>query len=122
MKKKLVVTSISQRENYLKLIISLSMDKSCEKEFKKFFDELGIEYSSFEEIAESFRNGIHFYFKKGVYDLEMIRFSEKMVFMIVRSDNKSFQKKFLETLVKNSEYSGQNPEIEKMWKGKSRKS
>jgi hypothetical protein len=114
-KKKLVVTDLSQTREYPKLVVSFSMDKFYDKEFKSFFDDLKIEYISYEDIKKGFENGIHFYYKKNKYDLEMIRFSEKSVFLIVRSENHKFQEEFINSLIKHSEYSGPKKELKEMW-------
>src|SRR4030042_3090708 len=94
-KKKLVVTDIFQTREYSKLVVSFSMNKFYDKEFKKFFDHLKIDYISYENIQKGFENGIHFYYKKDKYDIEMIRFSEQAVSLIIRSGNIEFQKEFM---------------------------
>jgi len=114
-KKKLIVTDLIQTSEYPKLVVSFSMDKFYDKEFKEFFDDLKIDYISYENIKKGFENGIHIYHKKDKYDIEMIRFSEKSVFLIVRSENKEFQKEFMNILIKHSEYSGLKEELKKMW-------
>ena len=114
-KKKLIVTDLIQTSEYPKLIVSLSMDKFYDKEFKEFFDDLKIDYISYENIKKGFESGIHLYHKKDKYDIEMIRFSDKSVFLIVRSENKGFQKEFINILIKHSEYSGPKEELKKMW-------
>jgi hypothetical protein len=91
------------------------MDKFYDKEFKDFFDDLNINYNSYENLKKGFENGIHFYYKEGMYDIEMIRFSDKLVFLIVRSENNKFQEKFINTLVKHSTYRGTKKELKNIW-------
>ena len=116
MKNQLNVTDLNLTLGYPKLVVTFKTNNSQDKLFKKLFDALKTDYISFKNIKKGFENGIHFYYKKNEYDLEMLRFSQESMFLIVRSNNEKFQDKFLEVLVRYSVYIGNKKELTNLWR------